>query len=852
MEAVAQAMLGNALLVSLLAPAVAVMSRTIRSSAMIHSLWLLLLAKLVMPPVVLIPLALPLVGKSLDGTAVTPTVAKPDFEANRPAEVSVGPLPKDWRNAPAGVLGPATSKAAPMPPSQGLRRNRRGEPIGESIVEPSGSEFETKLAPEVAVATVDRRARLGLSLTTEPRAAESLGWPALFLGLVGSGAFVYWSLAAIRIRRLHRLLGKIKLAPAQWQAEASEAARQVGLDWCPRVWSAPGRLPPMIWALGGHIRLLLPGELWPSLDPDQRAALLIHELAHLRRRDHWTRWFELAVTGLYWWLPTAWWASRQRREAEEQCCDAWVLRTMPHRAHRYALALLWVLDFVSCAPPAAAAASSAATGGNRHAATLKRRMRMIVRSTSSTRLGQAGRLAVLSAVALALPLAPSWARLSSDAASPSREERIDLRAKEDLRPHHVSRMDSPTLIALQDPEREDPENPESDDSSQKSAAESLERQVRELAENLGRELSPLGEELRKALEKATSEVNEALKKEGMTPEDLRAALEKARDAMRRAFEEGGPIQREWREAFEKAREELEKAREELREAAERARQEFRESMRYRLRELEEREAEEPRAEAEAEPRSSGDRDRSAELNDARREIRRLEQQLRQAVRRLEQLQRQEDRAPRGPRRSGRGPGSGGPPPRPPAPPEPPRERPAPPTRPETEELQPTSPFSESDEPSVRGRGAGPRGMMRGPRMMEEPEMMRGPIMEGPGMMRGPRMMEGPGMVNPRVDRRLRDLEEKLDRLLNELQQLKGDKKQKAKKDNGDDDNGDNDNGDDDNGDNENGDDDNGDDDNGDNDNGDDDNGDNVNGDDGNGDDENGDNGNGDDDNGDDD
>jgi len=42
------------------------------------------------------------------------------------------------------------------------------------------------------------------------------------------------------------------------------------------------------------------------------------------------------------------------------------------------------------------------------------------------------------------------------------------------------------------------------------------------------------------------------------------------------------------------------------------------------------------------------------------------------------------------------------------------------------------------------------------------------------------------VANPRVERRLRDLEEKLDRLLKELDGLKGEKKEKAK---GDDDEG---------------------------------------------------------------
>jgi len=43
---------------------------------------------------------------------------------------------------------------------------------------------------------------------------------------------------------------------------------------------------------------------------------------------------------LYWWCPLVWWAQRELREAEEECCDAWVLWALPGSAARYAHALV--------------------------------------------------------------------------------------------------------------------------------------------------------------------------------------------------------------------------------------------------------------------------------------------------------------------------------------------------------------------------------------------------------------------------------------------------------------------------------------------------------------------------------
>ena len=47
-----------------------------------------------------------------------------------------------------------------------------------------------------------------------------------------------------------------------------------------------------------------------------------HALAHLRRRDHWVRYLELAATCAYWWHPAAWWARAALREAVDRWRDA--------------------------------------------------------------------------------------------------------------------------------------------------------------------------------------------------------------------------------------------------------------------------------------------------------------------------------------------------------------------------------------------------------------------------------------------------------------------------------------------------------------------------------------------------
>jgi hypothetical protein len=193
---------------------------------------------------------------------------------------------------------------------------------------------------------------------------------------------------------------------------------------CPEVCVIHANVSPMLWTLGRSPRLLLPAGLLERLSADQLTTLLGHELAHWRRRDDRIRWLELVVLALYWWCPLVWWARRELNQAEEECCDAWVVSILPDSAKAYALALVETVDFLSGAPALPVLAS-----GLGRVRLLKRRLTMILQGKTPRALTFTGLLGVAGVGVLMLPLV--FSRAQERPQADQDEKKIDRPGKKD-------------------------------------------------------------------------------------------------------------------------------------------------------------------------------------------------------------------------------------------------------------------------------------------------------------------------------------------------------------------------------------------------------------------------------------
>ncbi|MGL4550147.1 MAG: M56 family metallopeptidase, partial [Gemmataceae bacterium] len=188
---------------------------------------------------------------------------------------------------------------------------------------------------------------------------------------------------------------------------------RLGMVRVPRVWLVPGPLPPMVWAVG-PARVLFPAGLLGRLDADGRRGLLAHELAHVRRLDHWVRWAEAAALTLFWWFPVAWWARAELQRHEELCCDAVAVEASSPRA--YATAMLDVLDFLADGPrPVPPLASPLTAAGS-----LRDRLTRVLTGAAPAALGGPARMGLFAVACCGLPLMP----LLVPAATVPAEERV--------------------------------------------------------------------------------------------------------------------------------------------------------------------------------------------------------------------------------------------------------------------------------------------------------------------------------------------------------------------------------------------------------------------------------------------
>ena len=174
-----------------------------------------------------------------------------------------------------------------------------------------------------------------------------------------AGAMVFWVRLAggwVVAARMRSIL--VRRAPPEWQETVRKLGAQIGLSRPVRLLvSALVQVPTVV----GWLRpvVLVPVGALGGLPAEHVEALLLHELAHIRRHDYPINILQSVAESLLFYHPAVWWVSGHIRAERELCCDDLAV-SISGDALTYARALAQLESY----RPAHLSAAIAANGGD--------------------------------------------------------------------------------------------------------------------------------------------------------------------------------------------------------------------------------------------------------------------------------------------------------------------------------------------------------------------------------------------------------------------------------------------------------------------------------------------------------
>jgi HEAT repeat protein/beta-lactamase regulating signal transducer with metallopeptidase domain len=167
------------------------------------------------------------------------------------------------------------------------------------------------------------------------------------------GRYLLGIAAARRLVRLAQPLDTLV-----WEDRLLEAVARLELNYMPPLLISTGTPVPLTCGLRRPV-LILPREA-RTWDAERSFVVLLHELAHVRRRDCVVQAMLQVACAVYWFHPLVWMAARRLRAERERACDDLVLAAGAE-APAYAEHLLGIARSARHQVPAAALAMARAS-----------------------------------------------------------------------------------------------------------------------------------------------------------------------------------------------------------------------------------------------------------------------------------------------------------------------------------------------------------------------------------------------------------------------------------------------------------------------------------------------------------
>ncbi|MEQ1827915.1 MAG: M56 family metallopeptidase, partial [Pirellula sp.] len=327
-KAIVWVVLENAVWVALLAIVVESVTRWTKSYRLANLLWLLVLIKFFIPPMVHLDLPLPINQLSISQQA------PPHAEGER--------IPPKFELQFATALANSNSVIAESTDGQESSSNASLHGVTDNR-------------------TKDVDTNKFVAVTAWSKMFHGLGRMSFYSWiLVGWTCIscVWFALLAIRLWRFHRQLAGLLITEESTNEVLTTVARKVGMGGAATVRTVDVQMSPIVTVGLRSTRIILPTKFLQTTSRDGLIATIAHELAHVRRGDHWVQRFALFAIGIFWWHPAAWFAVKRLRQSQDICCDMDVLIWFPKLSIPYAEALVEAAALTQRVSPAFALAFS--------------------------------------------------------------------------------------------------------------------------------------------------------------------------------------------------------------------------------------------------------------------------------------------------------------------------------------------------------------------------------------------------------------------------------------------------------------------------------------------------------------
>ena len=207
-----------------------------------------------------------------------------------------------------------------------------------------------RLADIAPIPTLDATSVTMVSSGPAVGVSEAIPWVSIGMLVWITGILIMtgWIIHAVRSYR--RMFQSSVSASETWIYEAlQKAARRVGLRRCPAYLLSDSISSAGVFGLFRPV-VVLPINTEPGPETDH---ILLHECAHIKRRDPLLHALSLTAVVLMWFNPLIWLAHRRLLRLREVCCDAMVAGILREETSGYRRTLLTVAEKLIHARPAA-------------------------------------------------------------------------------------------------------------------------------------------------------------------------------------------------------------------------------------------------------------------------------------------------------------------------------------------------------------------------------------------------------------------------------------------------------------------------------------------------------------------